>query len=123
MIVELPNEVWAHVFSLLDFYTLQKIAATVCKRWFQIIRHDCNLSGELTLSSIQNLSGSDINSILVNWKSLKILRTFHFQKLSFKSDEVQDLQDVDFKICKNLEKVILLHDLPLCLERAPIESK
>jgi hypothetical protein len=45
----LPEEVWIHVWSFLNFNNLQKICSLVCKTWFDQIRNSSALSGELRI--------------------------------------------------------------------------
>ena len=49
MSAQFPVEVWATVFSYLDFQTLQKKTTLVCKHWHEMIRSDPTLSGHLAL--------------------------------------------------------------------------
>ena len=44
----LPNEVWCILFSYLDKKSLRNSTAT-CKHWFELIRNDSNLSGQVCL--------------------------------------------------------------------------
>ena len=44
----LPNEVWCILFSYLDKKSLRNSTAT-CKDWFELIRNDLNLSGQICL--------------------------------------------------------------------------
>ena len=48
-------EIWSKIFGYLDFETVQKTATLVCKLWFDMIRNDSVLSGELVLNSIQQV--------------------------------------------------------------------
>ena len=48
-------EIWSKIFGYLDFETVQKTATLVCKLWFDMIRNDSVLSGELVLNSIQQI--------------------------------------------------------------------
>ena len=45
----LPQEVWIHVWSFLNFNNLQKTCTLVCKTWFDQIRNSSALSGELRI--------------------------------------------------------------------------
>ena len=44
----LPNEVWCILFSYLGKKSLRNSTAT-CKHWFELIRNDSNLSGQVCL--------------------------------------------------------------------------
>ena len=44
----LPNEVLCTLFSYLDKKSLRNSTAT-CKHWFELIRNDSNLSGQVCL--------------------------------------------------------------------------
>ena len=93
---KIPLEIWSKIFGYLDFETVQKTATLVCKQWFDMIRNDSVLSGELVLNSIrqiprrigasrcqmiqnfrtsiEGMKTSEINDVLSKWKHLKILR-------------------------------------------------
>ena len=43
----LPKEMWIHIWSLIDFDTLQKICTEFCKSWLDEIRDSVQLSSEL----------------------------------------------------------------------------
>ena len=45
----LPEEVWVHVWSFLNFKNCQQICTLVCKTWFDQIRNSSALSGELKI--------------------------------------------------------------------------
>ena len=96
----LPNEVWTHIFVFLDFRTLQFIATHVCKKWFNIIRNDSNLSGEFSLLAED---WSDINALLLSWKKVKVVRS----PVLVRFDAWHDLRKVNFKVCKLLKKVVV----------------
>ena len=66
----LPNEVWVRIFVFLEFKTLQFKATCVCKKWFNIIRNDSNLSGEFSLLAEDWF---DINTLLLSWKKVKVV--------------------------------------------------
>ena len=118
MLANLPKEIWIHIFSFLDFESLQKRSTLVCQNWLAIIRNDCYLSGELRLNYNQKLMSSDINSVLANWKKLKILRISRFRKINLESEKLiiydnigeVDLRNVNLKVCKSLDKVIVPHN-------------
>ena len=72
MVVDLPEEVWVHIFEYLDYKSLQCIAVQVCKEWLSIIRNDCNLSGELKIKQFKhedlpNIKGSLISESFSPW--------------------------------------------------------
>ena len=95
---KIPLEIWSKIFGYLDFETVQKTTTLVCKLWFDMIRKDSVLSGELVLNSIrqidlapwikfsndepvqnfrtliEGMKTSEINDVLSKWKQLKILR-------------------------------------------------
>ena len=119
MFFQLPREIWVTIFGYLDFKSLQHNATRVCKEWFRIIRNDTNLSGELTL---RGKCSSEISSISHTWKKLKIL---HLPDLygHYTEDQKEhlkrfgngfewtkdDLKNVDLKVYKSLERVIIKH--------------
>ena len=46
----LPDEIWAYIFTFLDTFSRHKVASLVSKRWFNIIRTDSKLSGKIEIS-------------------------------------------------------------------------
>ena len=75
--ITLPKEMWHHVWTFLDFDTLQKTCTIVSKKWLEEIRDSPRLSGEMTLvPGIDFRSNQDIkriNSTLSRWKKLRVL--------------------------------------------------
>ena len=114
--VDLPIEIWSKIFGFLDFKT-QNRATLVQKSWLAMIRNDFKLSGELTLNSIDKMEATEINSLILKWKKLKVLRTlnnwhpqkspyfneygFHFPTVDLKILEIQ------FSLCPTLERVVV----------------
>ena len=70
--IRLPTEIWIHIWSFLDFNTLQKISILVSKEWFCKIRNSARLSGEMILR-LENRNAKDINNVLFQWPKLKVL--------------------------------------------------
>ena len=70
--INLPTEVWTHIWSFLDFKKLQKVCTLVSKEWLFKIRNSVRLSGEMTLR-IDNRNVEDINDALSLWPKLKVL--------------------------------------------------
>ena len=68
----LPTEVWIHIWSFLDFNTLQEICTLVSKKWLHEIRYSTRLSGEMMLR-LSNQDVKDINDVLSRWPKLKVL--------------------------------------------------
>ena len=71
--INLPTEVWIHIWSFLDFKILQKICTLVSKGWLSNIRNSTRLSGELILR-LENCNVKDINNALSRWPKLKVLQ-------------------------------------------------
>ena len=71
--IRLPTEIWIHIWSFLDFDTLQKICILVSKEWFCKIRNSATLSGEMILR-LENRNAKDINNVLSLWPKLKVLQ-------------------------------------------------
>ena len=75
--ITLPKEMWHHVWTFLDFDTLQKTCTIVSKKWLEEIRDSPRLSGEMTLvPRIDFRRDQDIkriNAILSRWKILRVL--------------------------------------------------
>ena len=70
--INLPTEVWTHIWSFLDFKKLQRVCTLVSKEWFFKIRNSVRLSGEMTLR-IDYRNVEDINYALSLWPKLKVL--------------------------------------------------
>ena len=73
--IRLPTEIWIHIWSFLDFNTLQKICILVSKEWFCRIRNSAKLSGEMILR-LENRNAKDINNVLSLWPKLKVLHLY-----------------------------------------------
>ena len=73
MDITLPKEMWYKIWSDLDFDTLQKICVLVCQGWFENIRGDGRLSGQLSLEN-RYMEDEEAKAILSQWKELRILR-------------------------------------------------
>ena len=113
----LPPEIWSKIFGYLDFETLQFKAILVCKDWYEMIRSDLTLSGQLVicpkpifdydmpeigtdyLADVALAKPSDINPVLKQWKALQTLELRHFN--------IKAMKKLDFKPCKNLTKVYI----------------
>ena len=73
--INLPTEVWIHIWSFLDFNTCHKICSRVSKEWLYKIRNSTRLSGEMVFR-LEKQSVKDINEInnaLTRWPKLKVL--------------------------------------------------
>ena len=70
--INFPTEVWIHIWSFLDFKTVQKICTLVSKEWLYKIRNSTRLSGEMILR-LENRNVKDINDALSRWPKLKTL--------------------------------------------------
>ena len=116
-------ENWSKIFGYLDFESLQFKATLVCKDWYTMIRNNVTLSSKLLicpwpkddeyvfklislapigsdpLADIELAKPSDINPILKIWRALRILNLRHFK--------INAIQKLDFKPCKNLNKVYI----------------
>ena len=75
--ITLPKEMWHHVWTFLDFDTLQKTCTIVSKKWLEEIRDSPRLSGEMTLvpriDFRRNQDIKRINATLSRWKKLRVL--------------------------------------------------
>ena len=112
--LDLPEEIWINIFRRLDVKSIQN-SQLVCKKWLDFILNDVILSGEYRFPP--DLFSSQINGILAKRKKLKIVRFPHpyeyrarHSKLSEYSEEdlgmMLDLRYIDFRVCKDLTKVI-----------------
>jgi hypothetical protein len=70
--INLPTEVWIHIWSFLDFEKCQEICTRVSKEWLYKIRNSTRLSGEIILKLNEQNIG-DINDALSRWPKLKVL--------------------------------------------------
>ena len=70
--IHTPEEILVYIFQFLDFVTLQKVAILVCKSWFELIRSNQTLSGQLNFKP--GLNVSDMNTILEKWTEIKVLQ-------------------------------------------------
>ena len=85
--INLPTEVWIHIWSFLDFETCQEICTRVSKEWLYKIRNSTRLSGEIILK-INNQNVEEINAFLSRWPKLKVL---HFHDFYYNSSLVNKL--------------------------------
>ena len=93
--LSLPKEMWCRIWRDLDFETLQKTCVLVCQGWFETIRGNGRLSGELSLKN-KEMEEEEAKTILRKWKELRVLR------LSKKLDQVDLSKTQEF-----LKKVIV----------------
>ena len=124
---ELPDEIWAIIFTYLDQVTIHTRVSLVNKRWFYIIRTNQKLSNRLELSSRYLLTNFKLNRplnfcmdaklhenlscMLERWPKLKILKfqLKEFQDFNFfishfnKLDDFKKLWNMPF-----LNEVILI---------------
>ena len=68
----MPRDVCIHIWSFLDFDTVQKKCTLVSRAWFEKIRNSPSLSREMRLR-IENQSIEEINDVLNHWKKLQVL--------------------------------------------------
>ena len=69
----LPKEMWSKIWSDLDFETLQKTCVLVCQGWFENIRGNGQLSGQLSLKNAR-MEKEEAKAVLSKWKELRNLR-------------------------------------------------
>ena len=55
------------------FLSLQKTCTLVCKTWFEEVRGDGRLSGQLSLKN-DEIEEEEVKTILSQWEKIKILR-------------------------------------------------
>jgi len=72
-VMDLPMEMRVKIWSYLDFKTLQKTCTLVCKTWFEEVRGDGRLSGQLSLKN-DEIEEEEVKTILSQWEKIKILR-------------------------------------------------
>ena len=75
--INLPTEVWIHIWSFLDFEICQETCTRVSKEWLCKIRNSSRLSGEIILK-LNEQSVEDINDALSRWPKLKVLHLYDF---------------------------------------------
>ena len=98
-LVELNEYVLLRIFHFLDFTSLQKNATLVCKRWFNIIRNDINLSKSVFLLKTPQTK-DEITQILKSWPRIRHLmlanQTFGRVAKTFDISPCPELQDIQF---------------------------
>ena len=96
----LPQEVWCIIFSYLPNES-RKNATSTCKLWFEIIRGDSRLSGNVSIPWIE------LQNSTFDWDNWPSLKTLAITDLSFPSPKwaLEAMKDIDFKKCQSLEKV------------------
>ena len=96
----LPEEVWCIIFSYLPKES-RKNATSTCKLWFEIIRGDSRLSGNVSIPWIELQNSS------FDWDNWPSLKTLAITDLSFPSPKraLEAMKDIDFKKSQSLEKV------------------
>ena len=105
----LPKEMWIHIWSFIDFDTLQKICTEVCKSWLDEIRGSAQLSSKLQIDN-EGLNAEEINEVLFHWPRLKVLELTE-EMYDYQGEEGYYYEDqIDFKLCPDLRKVIYKND-------------
>ena len=105
----LPKEMWIHIWSFIDFDTLQKICTEVCKSWLDEIRDSAQLSSKLQIDN-EGLNAEEINEVLFHWPRLKVLELTE-EMYDYQGEEGYYYEDqIDFKLCPDLRKVIYKND-------------
>ena len=105
----LPKEMWIHIWSFIDFDTLQKICTEVCKSWLDEIRESAQLSSELQIDN-EGLNAEEINEVLFHWPRIKVLELTEEME-DYQTEKVYYYEDqIDFKLCPDLRKVIYKND-------------
>ena len=96
----LPQEVWCIIFSYLPKQS-RKNATSTCKLWFEFIRGDSRLSGNVSIPWIE------LQNSTFDWDNWPSLKTLAITDLSFPSPKraLEAMKDIDFKKCQSLEKV------------------
>ena len=118
MVLTLPEEIWVLIFRYLDITSLQN-SQLVCKKWLDIILNDVVMSGEYTLYN-NRLNSSQINTILAKRKKLQIFRCpdYRYYCRNTSDENARDMEEggltidlrfVNFKVCKDLKKVVVEH--------------
>ena len=97
--LSLPKELWFEIWSDLDFETLQKTCVLVCQGWFDNIRGDGRLSGQLSLKNAY-MEEEEAKTILSQWKKLRIL---HLSK---------NLDQVDLSKTHEFLKNVIVPNVP-----------
>ena len=100
---------WIHIWSFIEFDTLQKICTEVCKSWLDEIRESAQLSSELQIDN-EGLNAEEINEVLFHWPRIKVLELTEEMK-DYQTEKVYYYEDqIDFKLCPDLRKVIYKND-------------
>ena len=95
--VSLLPELWGMIFRKFDTDFIRQNITLVCKEWHDFIRKDPIISGELKVKKDQ--STENVNLLLAAYPVLKRLELY--ESLNLKLDEL------DFKQCPDLEKVVV----------------
>ena len=99
----LPKEIWVEIWSRVEFRTRQKSCTLVCKDWFEGIRGNASLSGEMALNNFQR-SLEDINLVLSHWEKLRIVQM---------SSELSNVDFLQLAPHSSLEKIIFQKEFQL----------
>jgi len=101
ILLQLPTEIWAIVFSFLDKVTLKEKAMFVCKDWMYMSRNELQLSRSLIIKIEQGIQ--DLNMILESYPMLR--------KIQFRIPEndcqnsTEFIKALNFESCIRLKKV------------------
>ena len=103
-------EIWHHIWSFVDFETLQKSCVAVSQTWFDGIRDSPTLSSEMKIKKgNEELSNEDFNGILSKWPKLKILDLSEFKEGKIKL--LISTNKINLKALPLLEKIIAKPDM------------
>ena len=96
--ISLLPELWGMIFRKFETDFIRQTITLVCKDWRDFIRKDPIISGELKVKRDQ--STENVNLLLAAYPVLKRLELYE-------SWENLKLEDLDFKQCPDLEKVVV----------------
>ena len=96
----LPNEILLKVFGFLPSREIHHKVCFVCKKWFQLIRNDTILSGELTIYPYCE----GINRILLKWPKLRVLNI-----PIYNHSRAVDIKHIHKDSCPCLQKIYVFY--------------
>ena len=101
---DLPDELLIYIFRFLSQFTIQTALTLVSKKWYDVVRNDSKLSGELFPELTNTHSIQNINQVLKKWPKLQVLKI----PISFKVKR-KPLKKLDTNPCPNLKKIEIFY--------------
>ena len=117
--LNLPNEIWCHIFSHLPLEPKKNATAT-CRLWNRLIRKDPKLSGHILISwhSMETALGT----LQWNWSNWPALKTLELNKFELVEDLRESIQNVIKKLSLKNHCPASLEEVLLDLYLTPIQK-